>query len=462
MADKTKGRGRQKGLGSIYKEKNRFYLKMRAEGVSKTFLLRNEDDTPCTTRKEAELAAARLNTTTLELDTREKMIERVAEVRQLKRENTFSMSDIWETFIKAANRPDAGEAQTKTQKAVLERFTAWLAEKGVNSVSDIDASLADQYMAELGQIVSNKTFNEYLTMLRSIFSYVLKPSGLRENPFDGIRRRKAEMTTRKEFTEEQVKAIFDGFHNGFFENIRQEGLDGHGGRLTRTVRHEFKPMHKEELEVLLKLCCYSGCDGQSGCLMRWEGIDLNNNTISYVRLKTRKATGGKVVTLPIHPILREALETALTWRGESPFVLPNIAERYQRNADGIRKDVMKVIHCALGVEVTNRDTGAKRAKAANVYSLHSFRHTFVSFCANAGVPLAVVAAIVGHGSPAMTRHYSHISDEAKSRAIASLPDIKTQDEPRDITEEAERMKARDLMDTLPIEKIREILNQYGK
>ena len=65
--------------------------------------------------------------------------------------------------------------------------------------------------------------------------------------------------------------------------------------------------------------------------------------------------------------------------------------------------------------------GARKSMDAVSYSLHSFRHTFVSFCANAGVPLDIVATIVGHGSSAMTRHYAHISDEAKKQAIATLP-----------------------------------------
>jgi hypothetical protein len=82
---------------------------------------------------------------------------------------------------------------------------------------------------------------------------------------------------------------------------------------------------------------------------------------------------------------------------------------------------MKIIRCATGLETTSSETIGRRKLAANAYSLHSFRHTFVSFCANAGVPLAIVAEIVGHGNPAMTRHYSHITTEAKRGAIAALP-----------------------------------------
>ena len=40
----------------------------------------------------------------------------------------------------------------------------------------------------------------------------------------------------------------------------------------------------------------------------------------------------------------------------------------------------------------------------------------------------MVASIVGHGSTAMTRHYAHISDEAKGKAIEALPVLESRKE----------------------------------
>ena len=98
---------------------------------------------------------------------------------------------------------------------------------------------------------------------------------------------------------------------------------------------------------------------------------------------------------------------------------------------------MKIIRCATGLETTGKKSVGQRIKNPNLYSLHSFRHTFVSFCANAGVPLDVVASIVGHGSTAMTRHYAHISDAAKSKAIDALPVIKSYNTNTDDKEKTE-------------------------
>ena len=169
-------------------------------------------------------------------------------------------------------------------------------------------------------------------------------------------------------------------------------------------------------------------------------IDLKRNQITYIPIKTMRTTGKRVV-IPLPPDFRPALEDAQAWRDTNlkgqDYILPAIAKRSQYNPSGIQKDVMKVIRCATGLDTNTSDTPGKRILKANLYSLHSFRHTFVSFCANAGVSLDIVAEVVGHGSPVMTRHYAHISDTAKQAIIKALPNQRS-------TEDDERLKVKRL------------------
>lgn len=48
------------------------------------------------------------------------------------------------------------------------------------------------------------------------------------------------------------------------------------------------------------------------------------------------------------------------------------------------------------------------------------RHTFITDGAEAGVPLQVMQALVGHMTPEMTRHYTHIRDRAKQAAVKAI------------------------------------------
>lgn len=48
---------------------------------------------------------------------------------------------------------------------------------------------------------------------------------------------------------------------------------------------------------------------------------------------------------------------------------------------------------------------------------HEMRHLFASKLASSGVSIAVAKSLLGHLTPAMTEHYTHISDEGKIKAM---------------------------------------------
>ena len=428
-------RNREKGTGTIEKKRNRFYLKTRIGDKSKTTLLVGKDDKPVTTRKDAEAAAALLRPV-LRARQKEEVALYVACARKLRKASSLSIEQIWETYLAQYRRPDSSEGTLKSYRKSLKHFTEWLtaAHPEVCKVGDITEDIAGEYFNYVWtqRHVTGKTFNIYRQALQLIFKHIQDAAGLENNPFSIIERKPVQMESRLPFTEEQINAIFEGFSKGFYyqTQVTQLGPGRKHIRVNKTL--QFKPMYQDEMRVLLMLCCWTGCRGQDGCLMHWSNVDMEHCTISYIPRKTARQTNNKEVSLPLHPALYEALVGAETFRlrnqqGED-FILPSIAARFQRNSGGVQEDVMKIIHCATGCDTTASQCGEHRVHKANLYSLHSFRHTFVSFCANAGVPLDVVASIVGHGSTAMTRHYAHISDEAKGKAIEALPVLETAQE----------------------------------
>ena len=56
-------------------------------------------------------------------------------------------------------------------------------------------------------------------------------------------------------------------------------------------------------------------------------------------------------------------------------------------------------------------------------SFHSLRHTAVSLLKDAGVPDSVVLALAGHESAAMIDRYTHVGNEALTKARRTLPEI---------------------------------------
>ena len=432
--NKKRNSRRTRGTGQIIKPAGckRYYLRLQKDGQQRNFPLLNPDGTPCTTREDAE-KASRNQERILQAATLEETALYVQTAKNLKRQSGLVLTNAWETYLKQPDRPDSGESTLDKYKRTFEAFLAWLDSSypKMQLVAEVDRDTALEFMQSVAQSGdSNATYNKYLQTMRLIFKHLMVPAALDINPFDNIPKKPIAAISRKEFTPEQVKAIFNGFDNGFFYDTVVEKLTEGRIRKRVTKRIEYKPMFKEEMRVLLLLCCWTGCRGQDGCLMEWSNIDLERRLITYIPRKTARKTGYRKVTLPMKAELYDALLDAVKWKGNNKaredYILPNVADRYKRNPSGVQKDVMKIIHCATGEETTaSKDRlQGQRKLAANVYSLHSFRHTFVSFCANAGVPLAVVAEIVGHGNPAMTEHYSHISTAAKQEAINALPFLK--------------------------------------
>ena len=60
-----------------------------------------------------------------------------------------------------------------------------------------------------------------------------------------------------------------------------------------------------------------------------------------------------------------------------------------------------------------------------VLTAHSFRHTFISKAANAGIPFAQVQLAVGHTTAEQSRHYFHEDEDATLRAFAAFPTATT-------------------------------------
>jgi integrase len=383
---------RGKGSGTIERKGNGYRLRVVENGQRRGFALLNADGSPCRKMTEARKAAQRY-AEGLAIESREKLAEYVAETRHLKESRGTEVERLWAMYLASPNRGEPSGAVLRQNQRRWERLVEWLAGKGARTLEDITPQIVSPFCAQLAKEVSGKTYNEYLGTYRQICRCLIEASGSgMANPFASIRNRRKESIPRREFTEDQVRQIF-------------RYLDEHPELRDR-----------DEMRLLMMLCCFTGARGQDACLMLWENIDLERGVISFTPRKTAKATGGRGVILPLHPVLRDSLFACQARKG---YVLPSLAKRYAVKGS-VQVQAMKIIAAALGTPTKGEKTEG-RAQPANIYSLHSFRHSFVSFCANSGVPLEVVASIVGHGSPAMTRHYTHITDEARRGVLAALP-----------------------------------------
>jgi integrase len=121
----------------------------------------------------------------------------------------------------------------------------------------------------------------------------------------------------------------------------------------------------------------------------------------------------------INPTLAAYLSKLKEPRGE--FVFPSLA---QRNISPLSKHFRKLLK-RTGIEqrVLRERSESGSGRTVNALSFHSFRHTFNSILANAGIPEETRMALTGHTTRAMNQVYTHRQLSSYRDAVAVVPAI---------------------------------------
>ena len=307
------------------------------------------------------------------------------------------LSKAWETFNASPRRTPVVPGLNSTYEARFDAFLAWAQKNrpGMIGVADVDAEAADAFMRALRPTVAPKTYNDYRSLFSQMWTILDADAGLDGfNPWKDIKPLPKAPHLRRELTVEELARVV-------------APLTG-------------------EMRILFALGIYTGLRLGDCVNMTWGAVDLVRGFIQWMPRKTVRH--GTIVRIPLFPVLAAMLAETPP-RSRKGFILPKLAEEYGRSRRYTSERVQKAFAQA-GI-VTQRDTGRANPKhkgstrKAVEVGFHSLRHTFVSLCANAGVPLHIVQAIVGHTQTAMTTHYFHVSDDALTGAIAPLPNVFT-------------------------------------
>ena len=390
-------------IGTVYqKEPNGvYYFRYQVNGARKAISLK-------TRNKQQAIKEAEKHVPLLQATSSEVIAAHVQHARNLATpEKNLLLYQAWEEYEKSPDRatPDT-VSEALAYKATFAEFTAWVNDPQA-TLRDITETTAIQYADFMRQQnIAVSTHNRKLKRIRKVFA-VLKEYRSGDNPFT------SPVLFRKE-REEREQDI----HRLSFTREQEQQL--------RDVLDDdrFKVLNKPEVKVVYYLGMFTGQRMKDCVLLRWSKVNLEIDRIWVKQFKT-----GKEVTLPIAPKLREVLLEALSWKSsELDYVCPNVAVRYNKvNKAGknignnlVNIDMLRVIRW-IGLEPSVTVPG--RDKKVTVYGFHSLRHSFASYCAEAGVAQATVVSILGADSEVVTKYYTHVGDEAQRQAIAAVSGI---------------------------------------
>ena len=200
--------------------------------------------------------------------------------------------------------------------------------------------------------------NSALLVFRQIMNHAISRGHIETNPTRGVKKNPRPKLTRF-LSREEIGRL-------------HEVLDGYEPR---------RPSCKAQADII-RLLLLTGCRSGEILKLRWREVE--DDTLELEDSKT----GPRQVLLS--PEARAIIEQQP--RSGSPWVFPSPVNPARARVD---LSLWKRVRKLAGIEDVR---------------LHDLRHTFASQAAMQGIPLPVVARLLGHAQVQMTLRYAHVSD----------------------------------------------------
>ena len=374
---------RRKGSGSLLKRNGRWVIRWRdgsrVKQEATEFVVGAEGakegaEALLAERSQIGRLKSRRDQVAVLLAEREELAEKIRRLEAAARGESSApllLGALVEAWRKSPRRRDVSAELEEDYAREIARFVKWAGE-GVEMAA-VDDAMAERYAVELGRRVSGNTYNKHLVTLTAAWRAVGRAAGVRGNPWADLPRKRKDTHSRRSLTKEEVAKVL--------------------------------ALAEGELRSLVLVGLWTGLRLGDACRLKWEAFKADG----AVEVKTAKT--GAVVRLPAARLVAE-----LGKRGEG-YVMPGMAAAYGRDSSAVSKKITALFEQA-GIATRERRAGWHQSRPTA--SFHSLRHTFVTRCVEAGVPVAVVRELVGHTRETMTEHYTHISAEAMEAALSAL------------------------------------------
>ena len=216
--------------------------------------------------------------------------------------------------------------------------------------------------------------NHALDLLTQIFNFAIARSYLETNTARAVKRNRRPVLTRF-LSREEIS------------------------RLHRVLDRQTRHSRREQADII-RLLLLTGCRRSEILRLRWSEVDRDRLVLADGK------TGPRIV--PLNTPARRILQRRP--RGESPFVFPSPSDPTRPRSRNL----------AFWYR-------ARREACIEGVRLHDLRHTHASHAVMNGVPVLVVARLLGHSDVRTTLRYAHLGDreieqaaERVGQAIAAL------------------------------------------
>jgi integrase len=316
---------------------------------------------------------------------------------------------------------------------------------GISTVSGSVEDTINKWVARQSRVIRKSSAQSYENTVKRFLSFLgehakLPLHRITREDMEGFQETEIKLTSASTaFLKIKILRIFfkDAIIRGFLTANPTLGVKKTTEDSKRAGR---RPFNVEQLKAIEKQCkdagewrgiflfgLYTGQRLADIANLRWHNLNMEGAEAKWTVCFTTRKTD-RQMDIPIASPLRDyILEELDSSDDEDAFVFPKSALKTAKGRSGTLSNEFRKILKSAGIVKTLADKNPKNPKGRaakreeSVYSFHSLRHSAVSLMKNAGISPEIVRDIIGHDSPAVSSIYTHISHEAKSTALSSMP-----------------------------------------
>lgn len=261
----------------------------------------------------------------------------------------------------------------KRLRQLFRPFRGWVAESTEVSATDLNPSDIERFIQYRRDQVSAKTLNEELAVIRRFFRWAKTREYVNKDPTESVERLRQDPKPIRIFSDTEIRLI---------------------------MKHA-TPTHRPFYQLLL---CTGLRDGELRNL-EWQDVDLIHRML-FVRLKEDwqpKTRRNRAV-----PLAAEAFDLLTSLPRKGTYVFSTRTGKKWVPPRQPWVDLVERIKRTEGVDLHGQ------------VSLHTFRHTFATYCLMQGLDIKTVSEFLGHTSVRMTEKYLHLLPDHKLAQIQKV------------------------------------------
>jgi integrase len=289
-----------------------------------------------------------------------------------------------------------GETKEVTLTAyrhAAEEFATFLGDRASQPIHYVTPANVAAWRDASAKRATARTANNKLKIVRTLFQSAWRDGLLADNPASKVSALKSAETNRRPFTIGELKAVL------------------------REASKEWRGM------ILAGL--YTGQRLKDVASLTWANVDIERGEI---RLATSKT--GRQQFIPIaKPLLAYFAELEAGDDPRAPLFPSAYPFAIRSGGTAALSQQFHTLLVSAGLaqarppKAKGKGIGRSAQREHSKVTFHSLRHTATSLLKAAGVSESVTRDIIGHESAEISRHYTHVEESAKRKALDRLPDI---------------------------------------